>query len=241
MIHEYLLYYLFLLTVLISVNVIGKIALIVINSKPEQKFYRIFLELVFGVTFLIALYSIVKTRLLTVNLIFVFVFITYFFFIARRKLCFPGRKSLYESFRHIHKDIIYVLIPCSLPFFLFEVYYLYSSSGIIFPHVDYFFYSELSGFLNYTGQENLWASINGVSTGQFKEIQPYHYFELWWNALISKIFHCPSVSSLLLITYPSLNSIVFIGFAALWESNKKNQFLVAYNHLIFIIDEWCIF
>ncbi len=218
MIFEFLLYFLSLIAILILVNSIGKITLCIINIKPEKKFFRIFLELVSGVIILVFIYSVIKTKFLTVNILFLFLIVSYIFFIAQKKITLPSKKCLSDSFRTLFKDIIFVLIPCSLPFFLFEMNYLYPVSGIRFPHADYFFYSELSDSLNNFGKENLWTSRNILFPDHFKGIQPYHYFELWLNAFISKLFHFPSIYSLLLISYPCLNCIVFIGLIALWES-----------------------
>jgi len=53
----------------------------------------------------------------------------------------------------------------------------------------------------------------------------YHYFELWLNAFVSKLFHSPSIFSLLLITFPALNCVVYIGLVAIWETYYKVSFL----------------
>ena len=221
---EYILYCFFLIVTLSLVNITGKIALSLLNIKLEKNFFRIFLELVSGLIIIVLSYSVVKSGFKTINILFVFLFLYYYFFIATRKICIPQKNNLSNSFRNFHKDMLLIVL-CCLPFFFFELYYLYSSSGLITPYADYFQYSEFSNTLNATGRENMFFSSNILFPEQFKGMQPYHYFELWLNAFTSKLFHCPSIFSLLLITYPCLNCIAFIGFIAIWETYYKVSFL----------------
>ena len=212
--------FLFLITTIALANIIGKAGLVFLNLKPSGKFFRLFVEMVLGILLIVVIYSIIRTHFFTVNILFVFLFLFYLFFISKNKIKFINYKNLPQKFTSFHKDIIIIIIAC-LPFFLYELFFIYTSSVIKLPDDDYFFYSKISDSLNYFGKENKFVTLNYLYPNKFNGLQPYHYFELWINAFISWVFRLSSTYSLLLITFPLINTAVFLGLAAFWESFSK--------------------
>jgi hypothetical protein len=213
---EFLKFLLFLLISLTIVNIVGKFCLAILNIKIEKKYCRLFIELVLGLIAIVVIYSIIITSFMTVNILFFLVFIYYKFFLDRRKLIIPSYNIILDRFRNIHKDIFILFLLC-LPFFLFESWLIYSPSGYNLPHFDYFLYANLSEALNTFKKENTFFSLNEFFPDQYNYLVPYHYFELWLNALACRAFHCISLFSLLLITYPLLCGSVVTGLIAFWE------------------------
>jgi hypothetical protein len=216
---------------LILFNIIGKLCLYVLNIKIEKKFFRLFLELVSGLLFTVVLYSIIITKFLTVNDLFIIPFLYHIFLAGRRKIVVPNGRVFLNIFQNLHKDIL-TLFLIGLPFFLFETFLIYNQSGYKLPNNDYFYYASLSDALNTFKRENVFLSLNEFFPDQYKCLVPYHYFELWLNAIVCKAFHCSSLLSLLFIIYPILNVSVFIGLIAFWELYYKVN---SYTYLIIFL------
>lgn len=79
---------------------------------------------------------------------------------------------------------------------------------------DYVFYSKTTYALNLRGVE--YPFINPLAAGSLSA-QPYHYFDLWANALLVKMSSLPSVLLLNSVVYGVLLATAFIGFAAVYE------------------------
>jgi hypothetical protein len=105
----------------------------------------------------------------------------------------------------------------ALPFFLYESYFLIKGGSFSFniPDIDYNSYGLFSEAIYFSGVENKFINLNFTFPQLFNGTVPYHYFELYLNAIISHGLSLPSLSVLLLITYPLLNTIVFWGLLLL--------------------------
>ncbi|HEX8327791.1 MAG TPA: hypothetical protein VF629_09640 [Hymenobacter sp.] len=93
-----------------------------------------------------------------------------------------------------------------------RIFLLYDpdSSFLRTPFQDYIYYSRLSTPLN-AGLET--KSLEAFFP-QFVAVEPYHYFELWLNALLVKLTGRPALWCLYLATYSVLITIVGIGIRA---------------------------
>lgn len=209
-----------LILFVIIINIIGKIILSICNIKSEKQYFRIFLEQLLGLTLIVVLYSIYQTKGKTINVFFVFIPIYYYFFLKRPQQTFCNKIKIFDILYFIRKDLIILFFLC-LPFYFLQVYSLFSLSGYIIPHIDSLYYSEIINTLNYFGIEKKEFAFNILLPNTFNGIEPYHYYELWVAAFASKIFNQAAIYSLLLITYPILSSIVFIGLVAIWENFSK--------------------
>ena len=79
------------------------------------------------------------------------------------------------------------------------------------PFQDYLFYARISGTMNQTGIE---GTVLETVYPQFQTVQPYHYFELWLNALLVKLTGLPSLWCLYLGAYTALIVLVGLGLRA---------------------------
>jgi hypothetical protein len=87
------------------------------------------------------------------------------------------------------------------------------SSFLQTPFQDYVYYSRLTLPLNELGIE---TNSLEVVFPQFQTEQPYHYFEIWWNALLIRVTGLPSVWVFFLSASSVLITICGIGFAAIY-------------------------
>ena len=86
------------------------------------------------------------------------------------------------------------------------------SEFLLTPFQDYIYYGRVSEMLNRTGLET--RSLEQFYP-QLLHVQPYHYFELWLNALLLRAYHTPGVWCLYLSAYTVLTTVVFSGLRAL--------------------------
>ena len=80
----------------------------------------------------------------------------------------------------------------------------------------------ISYFIGSSGHENYFMSLSGGDVA-YQSVKPFHYFELWLNVFISKLFGGLYTPNLALVVYPLLTSISFTGILALWERFAKRM------------------
>jgi hypothetical protein len=84
------------------------------------------------------------------------------------------------------------------------------------PHRDLYFYSLCSEFIFSTGKENTYNLLNLFGSG-YENMSPYHYFELWLNAGLYRMWGLPSLTAFLFVLTPLFIFGVFTGIVAVWE------------------------
>ena len=85
---------------------------------------------------------------------------------------------------------------------------------------DKVYYSNISMMLGLTGQENR-NGINNLLDFNYHGLEPYHYFEMWLNAMLSSVYGSLHFVTLYLLTYTLTNFIVVLGIFALTERMCK--------------------
>lgn len=88
---------------------------------------------------------------------------------------------------------------------------------------DYVFYSKITYALNIEGIET--QVINPLADTHISP-QPYHYLDLWSDALLARLTSVPSMLLLHIVVYSIMLAIVFIGLAAIYERFISHRFLV---------------
>ncbi len=97
----------------------------------------------------------------------------------------------------------------------FPLLYNFGTGHYDAPFVDFIFYGKTAFQLNALGLE----SITFAPTGSgLQAAQPYHYFELWLNALLLWATTFPPGVTVFMLTYSILLTVVYFGFCALMET-----------------------
>ena len=99
---------------------------------------------------------------------------------------------------------------------------------------DIYDYAATSYQFVHYGIENRTTMYSQFYPDLFTGVQPYHYFELWMNGMITTVFGGSYVYNLLFVTYPILLWLYVLVLLALIEHFK----LVKYRYLLLIV---CIF
>ncbi len=191
---------------LITIYIIGAIINSFIHIKVTRK--APFTELFYGAIFIVLITAIISTRGFTVYIGLTTLFI-FLYFKFRVKLNQPNQFHFHPHFYNI-----LIIIGAGLFFFALNLtLYLSSKGQTEIPHEDYLFYSKLANNL-FHGFEGLDYNSYTLGIINYKKLMPYHYFELWLAVPAILVTNNP-VWSLLLIAYPLLFTITFLGILTL--------------------------
>jgi len=204
--------------------------------KPGGFYLNIFLRTLLGLTLAVVLYTAFVTGLKTVNIAFVLLFVFVFNELRLYKKKSGEVLTIYPrqekpGTRELVRRISGLLI-LSLAIYLWFAQILInhgSDFGFFLPDKGKIYYANLSDML-FTGQENRWGT-NNLLDPYYHGVAPYHYFELWLNAMFSRISAAPGIVSFYVFTYPFLNFVAALGLLAVLERSGKVSALK--NLLIF--------
>ncbi|SHL53807.1 hypothetical protein [Hymenobacter psychrotolerans] len=210
---------------------LGRVLLRLANVFLPERNVRIFLSLLSGLTVLIVAYASMATRGVTILLPVAVIIIAVLFL-------WNNKKSLNDELvdnSHWSTDLITILGTGTL-IFSARYFLLYDSSSefLVTPFQDYVYYGRLTQPLNIAGIE---TNVLEAIYPQFITEQPYHYFDVWLNALLVKCTGVPSVWALYLTTYSVLIVVVATGFMALlaYSAGVKQKWIPVLSLLLLTV------
>ena len=193
---------------LISSGLVGSI----ITRKYISGLYtpsKLFLTLVCGMAFIVPVYAIWMTKGQTILLpVPLLLFLGLYYY---------KKDSSSEEHRTFSLSLFQwsgILIVFSALYFIFflQIYLYETETFFSFPGADDIFYSRVIDYLNTYGIEN----CNGDFFFPHDiGVKPYHYFDLWIAAFISKIFGIKSVNALVLCSFSIFCVLTSLGILSL--------------------------
>lgn len=179
------------------------------------------------IVFIISFFAIYQTRGKTIFILYPLIlgYLIYLRFI-KIKLNISLKSVLIQS-----KLLLY-LIP--IYFFQFLLHYDFSKGALYLISDDIYDYASTSYQLVNYGIENRTSLFSQFYPDLFTGVQPYHYFELWLNGMITTFFGGSYVTNLLFVTYPLLLWLYVLVLLALIE----HFHLLKYRYLLLPI---CLF
>ena len=198
---------------------LGSLALFLAKSKTEDDYTDLFIKLLIGLSSISIFYALYKTQ---ANTIFLGVFIVIIFALKTFKK--PELFTLKEAFSIKPKILIEFIAVFSFSF-LFSCYFLFIDNNQIGSvYLDYIYFANLSDFLNFSGTESSYIDYFSATN----KPQPYHYFEIWLNALLSKVSGISSVLTQQFVAHSIFFVLVFLGFkASLLKLNVSTKIATA--------------
>ena len=204
---------------------------------------NMFIKSLTGLTASVILYSIIATSFKTINLVLLIViaFLIIELLIYKRK----HKAPIYLRSFDVQEELsVSNLLKKTIPLFIISLF-IYGWFALLilkfhagFPYImncnDKVLYSNLSMMLDITGQENRWG-IQNILNPDYHGIEPYHYFELWLNAMFSSLYRSLNFISLYLLSYPLTNFMIVVGLLAIGESPMEflgERFTLYYLFLI---------
>ncbi|MBS1659782.1 MAG: hypothetical protein JST68_01890, partial [Bacteroidetes bacterium] len=189
--------------------VVGAVLVSAFRRSGESVLGDVFFSLFHGITFCVSLYAVVVTRLVTVQILVL------------------GGYGVWWALRWKRGEVVGPVIlvrrvlgqwPVILAVCVFFTAVLHLLPASENKQSDTFFYLKISESLNASGQENLHTYSN-MSDPLFHGVEPYHYTEMWLNALLLKVTGgmLPGIQVFRFVTYTILLVGLFFGFCRAYE------------------------
>ena len=197
------------------------------SNNKKLYFFNTAISYTFILSLIVSFFAIYKTGGLTIFLIFIIVLIYLFQFkFLTINLIIPSKEFF------LNTRLLLYFIPIYLIQFFLNYDFFKDKPYVISD--DIFDYASTSYQLVHYGIENRTSMLSTFYPDLFIGLQPYHYFELWLNGLISTIFGGSYVYNLLFVTYPLLIWIYFLVLLAIIEHFK----LLKYRFVLLFV---CLF
>lgn len=202
--------------------------ILVLGNSSEGKLSNLFHSVLSGMILVVVVYSVFKTGGITINWLFIIVPGCYFFLFKKGYLL-----GLYTGFKiQLKPDNLGLLILTLLLVILGAFCFMLPAS----IENDVLYYSQISEALSIGSSENYYHHYNDVLN--VSGVTLYHYFEMWFTALLSEFFSFSTIVLLKFCTYSVLKVLIFLGGLALLEKFYK----VRWYHLLFLFSllfiEW---
>jgi hypothetical protein len=202
---ELIYHFVFFLISLFLVYIIGKIisSFYIIDSLFKMK---LFLSMLIGVITISLIFSLIKTRLITIQiaLLPIVIYIIYYY-----------RKSFINfsiNLKEVKKEILVLLFCGSIIYFYQSSFYFdYTNLSVKQLFVDNYTYAQTSDSMQFYGSENFNFGANDFFTEIRNERTPYRYGDLWISAFFTYITNLSSIFCFYCITIPLLICTLMIG------------------------------
>lgn len=212
---------------------IGSLLLRVFKVRPDEPYFDILLRLILGLGVAVGMFAVISTggvtALLPVPLLLLGVA-----GVLRR-----SQQTATDVAPSGHGKALLIVGLLSVLLFTFRYFLLYDGASpmLLTPFQDYIFYARLSEHMQAAGKES--ASLEMLFP-QFQGMQPYHYLELWTNALLVRLTGLPALWCLFLSTYTVLIVVVAVGFmAVLAQTGLRGSRVPVLGGLLLFVNGVC--
>ena len=190
---------------------VGAVVGRLMKTSTHEPFFDWFLRLLSGVIVVTAGYAIVQTRGATILLPALLLILAVLYNLRRRE----GDAPTLRAPTAVGQGLA-LMLGMGVVVFAMQYLLVYEpgSPFLQTPFQDYVFYSRLAMLLNGQGLE---TNSLEVVFPQFQTEQPYHYLEVWLNALLVRATELPSVWVLMVSAGTVLITTCSLGFAAIYR------------------------
>ena len=124
----------------------------------------------------------------------------------------------------------YFVLSSSIFLLLTSIIFNFNSNYVITG--DYQFYAKLAAYINELGFEN---PLLDYSNTLEQTCSPYHYADIYFTGLVSKLFNLHTQYSLTLVVFPILFSTIIFSIRQLLDSISLNKYNLVIAVLILFI------
>lgn len=201
----------------------------------DKPYTKLFVQLMLGLVTTVLFYSVIKSGGKTFNLAIIPVLILGYFESKRMAKPLATNTLLWKD--HL-PGVMPLLVSLSVLCFYVVFKYFENHIGGAMPWVptlgaDYVQHAVISEALSMVGVENKFAP-EVVMDAKFQGLFPYHYFDLWLNALITDVSGNNGFLTLHMVTYPLVIVVGYLGVLTIWETQQKVSLLVALFSLFLV-------
>jgi len=219
----------------IVVYVFGHLSLLIVKQDHSNTAKSLSLKLFTGIILQVSLFAIFKTHGNTIysGLVLLLLFILYYYKRTQKiSLANIRQNSMFFEFKELLYLIVVISIMVSFFSFLFGRFFDHSE-GLY----DFSYYAALSNTLNIHGIEStqFYSNMPGNTLGSSPVF--YHYFELWFTAIVKSLFNISSFNALMYIVQPFFFSLIILLAKSYIVQNKigKTKFVLLVVPFLIII------
>jgi hypothetical protein len=209
---QFLQYYSYNVISLLLFFSIGTLAYKLLNIQSNTSYKTTFYRIAIGLLIFTMSVAVFRTSGKSVLIFLAIPLYTFFSY-----LYYEGKVEKAKN-THEHTDykeiILSILFICAFITGYFTYKYLRSDELCsTLPNLDYNFYAKVSTYIWNQRTENAYIDYIQRDGG----LMPYHYFELWLNIGLSKIFGTNQLYQLMLSTYAICICIVWLGLMTIFN------------------------
>ena len=177
--------------------------------------------IILGFVLIVVIYSLFKTTFHTINILCVPLLIFFIWFQSPKK-----ESTLKTIFLVIRKNLPYLVIIHFFSFLYFSfLYFDFNLFEIKYNWYDTVYYSNLSRGIDNSSIEN--SNSVYYQFNKIKDVNLYHYFDIWLNIFLKKISGLNHYTALVLVTYPVLLSTFYFTIIDKFKKNKIHILIIA--------------
>jgi hypothetical protein len=209
---------------LLASYALGAVLLLWSKAMLREPWLALFVALVVGSSTLSCGYAIYCTRGVTIMLP-VLLLLGMLLWLLRQ----PVAATIGVPYSRSGGQLLPWLLLLAAFIFLTRYFLLFDSESEFLrtPFQDYVFYARLATPLALQGVE---TNSLEMLYPQFLAPYPYHYLEIWWNALLVHVTGLPSVFCMFLSAFSVMITIAATGFAAIFAHFQlRRSFLDRYR------------
>ena len=192
-------------------------------------YLNLFMKTLLGLMLSVIIYSLINSSFKTIHILLVLIIIFFIleFLLFKRK---NAQAVVLQSHMYMENKndtamlqkicFLFLISLFIYVWFATEVLKWSGNFNYLLNYNDKVYYSNISMMLGLTGQENR-NGINNLLDFNYHGLEPYHYFEMWLNAMLSSVYGSLHFVTLYLLTYTLTNFIVVLGIFALTERMCK--------------------
>ena len=202
------------------IYVVGSLIFSLSGYSKKNTYQLLFCKLLSGLIALLAIYSCAITGFNTINII-IPLLAGIFLFMEKPAIKIHFQKNIFAPsyiFSDLNKFLILLLFLIPLIAIQLIRNDFFNANVIYLSYVDFGFYTNISEYLNITGIENLHPNWENLLQGNLSNTSiPYHYGDLWINAMLLKLSPVNSLYTYIYILIPVLSIITLSGLVAVFE------------------------
>lgn len=213
--------------------IVGAIITRLFKLAHRERFFALFLNLIFGLSIIVSVYAVICTHGNTIQSAILVLILLVAWIVRYQPVNSSSLVPEPIVLAGAGVSVLPILLILVIITFCLQYFILYDSDSeyLKTPFVDYVYYSRLSLPLNHLGLET--NTLEPVYQ-QFLTQQPYHYFEIWLNALLVRVTGLPSVLVLFISSASILLTIICVGFSALFAHFQLRTVWILVFALLFL-------
>ena len=202
----------------LSLTILGwGIAYLLKLTKGINSVSELLLAYVLGLYSTTITYSLIKTSFSTINVTSLIILLVAYYYSSKISRYTRPKFSFKSA---LLPFVVFIGLFCVTNSYLVEsgdMELHHMNSDDYYLNSDHHFSTNISYYMNLTGEENEFHALNLISS-DYQGMTPYHYSELWLNAVIAELFGLNYDVTLSWVINALFFFMVFLAFLVLYQT-----------------------